>query len=237
MDEQLWLSETVSAETMLRWAGGINGDGDNVSTGYDTISEWCKRPLVTGDRLMRILEATAGSFGNDPQNSDHIRCILGNPWRNPYCLCDDTNYICDWCCRREHLLKWNNGAIRSLAETIYDDNSYELLPILADALEEAGFDNKDLIGHCRGWQRCYSCLGLGEEEKTVRIEKPTTELYKTKVVRIPCHLQQEPYYELSQNSTSWSLITVHKKCVNGWKRFHTPHVKGCHVIELLLGRY
>jgi hypothetical protein len=36
-----------------------------------------------------------------------------------------------------------------LARTIYEDGRFEEVPVLGDALEEAGCDNPDLLGHCR----------------------------------------------------------------------------------------
>jgi hypothetical protein len=47
-------------------------------------------------------------------------------------------------------LVWNDGTVRKLAQTVYDDRRYDLLPILADALEEAGCGNADMLAHCRG---------------------------------------------------------------------------------------
>jgi hypothetical protein len=38
----------------------------------------------------------------------------------------------------------------SLATGIYDERAFDRLPILADALEEAGCDNADVLAHCRG---------------------------------------------------------------------------------------
>jgi hypothetical protein len=37
-----------------------------------------------------------------------------------------------------------------LAETIYLDRAFDRLPILADALEEAGCTNAEVLAHCRG---------------------------------------------------------------------------------------
>jgi hypothetical protein len=37
-----------------------------------------------------------------------------------------------------------------LAQAIYDDRAFDRLPILADALEEAGCDTADILAHCRG---------------------------------------------------------------------------------------
>src|SRR5262249_51106589 len=47
-------------------------------------------------------------------------------------------------------LTWNDGTVHKLAQTVYDDRRFDLLPILADALEEAGCDNADILAHCRG---------------------------------------------------------------------------------------
>jgi hypothetical protein len=47
-------------------------------------------------------------------------------------------------------LVWNDSLIRKLALGIYDDRAFDLLPILADALEEAGCTDADILAHCRG---------------------------------------------------------------------------------------
>jgi hypothetical protein len=47
-------------------------------------------------------------------------------------------------------LLWNNGAVVELAQAILADRAFDRLPILADALEEAGCDNQDILSHCRG---------------------------------------------------------------------------------------
>jgi hypothetical protein len=39
--------------------------------------------------------------------------------------------------------------VKQLAEAIYDDRAFDRLPILADALEDAGCDNADILNHCR----------------------------------------------------------------------------------------
>jgi len=41
------------------------------------------------------------------------------------------------------------SAVEKLAETIYQDRAFDLLPILADALEDAGCTNADILNHCR----------------------------------------------------------------------------------------
>lgn len=41
-------------------------------------------------------------------------------------------------------------SILTLAQSIYEDRAFDRLPILADALEEAGFHDPQLLAHCRG---------------------------------------------------------------------------------------
>jgi hypothetical protein len=72
-----------------------------------------------------------------------IRCILGSPFR-PISLSPS------W-------LAWNDGTVRRLAEGIYNERSLPdghldltRLAVLADALEDAGCADPELLGHLRG---------------------------------------------------------------------------------------
>jgi hypothetical protein len=46
-------------------------------------------------------------------------------------------------------LHWNDGTIPKLAQHIYDARAFDQMPILADALEEAGCTAMDVLSHCR----------------------------------------------------------------------------------------
>jgi hypothetical protein len=46
-------------------------------------------------------------------------------------------------------LAWNSGTVVQLAQAIYFDRAFDRLPILADALEDAGCTNQDILAHCR----------------------------------------------------------------------------------------
>jgi hypothetical protein len=63
-----------------------------------------------------------------------LREVFGQPFRsvaiNP-----------DW-------LAWGDGTVPKLARRVYDDRRFDLLPILANALEEAGCTNEDVLTHC-----------------------------------------------------------------------------------------
>jgi hypothetical protein len=45
---------------------------------------------------------------------------------------------------------WRSEPVSTLATGIYADRAFDRLPILADAFEEAGCDNADILNHCRG---------------------------------------------------------------------------------------
>jgi hypothetical protein len=46
-------------------------------------------------------------------------------------------------------LTWGDGAVRKIAQTIESEERYAALPILADALEDAGCTDAELLAHCR----------------------------------------------------------------------------------------
>lgn len=45
--------------------------------------------------------------------------------------------------------KWRTEAAVGIAAKAYDERAFGVLPILADALEEAGCDNLPMLAHCR----------------------------------------------------------------------------------------
>jgi hypothetical protein len=65
-----------------------------------------------------------------------LRDLFGNPFRPP-------TLDPDW-------LAWNGGLVPRLAAAIAEEGRFEDLPILADALEEAGCADAELLGHLRG---------------------------------------------------------------------------------------
>ncbi|OAI50769.1 hypothetical protein AYO44_17525 [Planctomycetaceae bacterium SCGC AG-212-F19] len=53
---------------------------------------------------------------------------------------------------------WLTSNVVALAETIYDERAFERMPILADALEDAGCTNAEVLNHCRsGGEHVRGC--------------------------------------------------------------------------------
>jgi hypothetical protein len=84
--------------------------------------------------VQRALEKAWGNrkppFSHD---GEYLLCIIGNPFR-PVAFAPS----------------WRTETAVALAAGIYADRAFDRLPILADALEEAGCDNADVLNHCRG---------------------------------------------------------------------------------------
>jgi len=85
------------------------------------------RPRNSGEGVWRRIEAAERA-----SQSDMLRDIFSNPFL-PITL-DPT---------------WLNPKLKTLAQAIYDERAYGGMPVLADALEEAGCTNADILNHCR----------------------------------------------------------------------------------------
>jgi hypothetical protein len=64
--------------------------------------------------------------------ADLVRCLFGNPFRPP-----------------KFDPAWRTSTAIGLARAIYGEIAFDRLPILADALEDAGCDDEYLLRHCR----------------------------------------------------------------------------------------
>jgi hypothetical protein len=45
---------------------------------------------------------------------------------------------------------WRGDTVVSLAKGMYDSRDFSAMPVLADALQDAGCDSNDILDHCRG---------------------------------------------------------------------------------------
>ena len=54
---------------------------------------------------------------------------------------------------------WRTTDVLALARGVYDEKAFDRMPILADALQDAGCDNEEVLNHCRaaGWEHVRGC--------------------------------------------------------------------------------
>ena len=64
-----------------------------------------------------------------------IRDIVGNPFR-PVAI-------------NSAWLAWNDATVLRIAQSIYAERAFDRMPILSDALKDAGCTNADILSHCR----------------------------------------------------------------------------------------
>jgi hypothetical protein len=114
---------------------------------------WATNTQASGP-LVNVLEAaaeakarTAAQLSTETHTWDRVQAetvreqvtliheIIGNPFLFP--MLDAT------------LLGWEDGLVVDFARGIYQDQAFERMPILGDALEEAGSTDERILEHCR----------------------------------------------------------------------------------------
>lgn len=105
-----------------------------------------------------------------PQYAELFHDILGNPFRNhqlkprskfPPPRAPGGSKPEDLIAKRKLPVcpkHWKSSTVAALAAGVYAERAFDRLPILADALEEAGCDNAEVLAHCRGdGPHCRGC--------------------------------------------------------------------------------
>ncbi len=125
-------------------------DGQRADHEADLAAWWTLGPdvMIAAEAAARnaawAIEIEAWLQGADGSNAEAterreqvpvLRDIFGNPFRpasvDPSCM------------------KWSGSTVVKLAQGIYSERAFDRLPILADALEEAGCHDATVINHCR----------------------------------------------------------------------------------------
>jgi hypothetical protein len=116
---------------------------------YEVTGEAAYAVYAAGHRVADLAasdaaEAAADAGQERASQCDLLRDIFGNPFRAAPAI-DPA-----W-------LAWNDGTVTKLAEAAYENRSLpegtleqDRLAVLADALEEAGCSDEEMLGHLRG---------------------------------------------------------------------------------------
>ena|SRR5579871_1470821 len=84
--------------------------------------------------------SAAHALNVEAAREQNAQCeLLRDAFGNPFC---PETFEPTW-------INWRNRCIEQMAQTIYEERRFEELPILADALEEAGCENETILWHCR----------------------------------------------------------------------------------------
>ena len=162
--------QLACAEAEERYADGL-------ATADEVIDAWRRRVIPGADAFVTSQWVVAGrAWGNALENArdaiamlggksdlvvrraieaaqcDLIRDIAGDPFRP---IVPDA--------------RWRTNNVLALARGVYDDRAFDRLPILADAMMDAGCEDDLIIEHCRGEgphvRGCWVVdLVLGKEE-------------------------------------------------------------------------
>jgi hypothetical protein len=54
-------------------------------------------------------------------------------------------------------LRWNGGTVAAIARGVYDERAFDRMPVLADALEDAGCADAAILSHCRSAGHVRGC--------------------------------------------------------------------------------
>ncbi len=169
---QVWhlLSDPLSREAVTvaeRYADGQASKGElalaraqSVNAGEDspdaaTAAYWATNIKPSGP-LWNVFTAAAGALAREAAQVAHgkraaayeamqsitrsaqaklIREVIGNPFRPARIDL--------------HWRTWGGGIVMQLAEGIYEDRAFDSMPVLGDALEEAGCTDEVILQHCR----------------------------------------------------------------------------------------
>jgi hypothetical protein len=90
--------------------------------------------VISALHIEQVLRAIGDTHtgASDAEDCRLIRDIFGNPFR-PFTFSQS----------------WRTDTALSLARQIYESRDFGAMPILADALQDAGCDNGDILNHCR----------------------------------------------------------------------------------------
>ena len=97
---------------------------------------YCARIIAAAVESWPQLDCRVSEAGREPHRksiADYLRDIVGNPIQP---VAFDPS--------------WRTEAVVALARGMYEARDFAAMPVLADALEDAGCAQPDILAHCRG---------------------------------------------------------------------------------------
>jgi hypothetical protein len=92
------------------------------------------RHAIIGHAHAALALGVEGYADEIAAQADVLRDIFGNPYRRPPAVAG----------------AWRTSTAAALARRMYDTRDFSAMPILADALQDAGCESAEILDHCRG---------------------------------------------------------------------------------------
>jgi hypothetical protein len=131
-DDDLYLELAVEERAAEEDDFGPDGDYDDLAYALAHGVNWQAVAVVAEDTYS-LREQQEGSEQEATAQAALLRDIFGNPFR-PVAFSPE----------------WRTSTAVALAQQMYESREFSPMPILADALQDAGCDNEDILDHCRG---------------------------------------------------------------------------------------
>jgi hypothetical protein len=114
----------VNTTWFIGWYKGIDDVADiaDAALGHDPDG----LVVVPPEQIARTIQ------GYQTNPAYYLRDIIGNPFRP---VTFDIN--------------WRTSTVIALARSVYESRGYGPMPLLADALQDAGCENEEILNHCR----------------------------------------------------------------------------------------
>jgi hypothetical protein len=110
----------------------------SILPGASSPLEWAAHNIAdpsAWDAMSGVMLALADEWSD--AEAVHGAALVRDVYGNPFCpVALDSS--------------WLASSVVALAEGIYQERAFDRMPILADALQDAGCDNADILNHCRG---------------------------------------------------------------------------------------
>ena len=140
MSEQVWDFNTQHFTT--KWTKDTARLAAVLLPGCQTLNFWDRGPLESeAERAAQKCKDSGADVAKAwadirVRQCNLFREVFGNPF-HPSTIAPA-------------LKAWNDGTVLKLARAIHDEEAFGHLPILGDALEDAGCTNAEILKHCRG---------------------------------------------------------------------------------------
>ena len=116
---------TLAVDDLATWASHTLSDAARAEGQEQLMVGGKEQPA--GDEFRRLMQRLQVPY------CDILRCIMGNPFR-PVAISPE----------------WLTSTVVALAAGIYEEQAFDRAPILADALEDAGCTDEEVLNHLRG---------------------------------------------------------------------------------------